>query len=310
MSDSWVQCKENWLKAVARDRNSSGLPHDVAIMLSTYFNHKTHEAYPLIGTLADYLGVDKRAIKRALRTLEKAGFVKTSKGLLHRSNSYWMGDTYATHERVAPMSPMGDTYATQKARRGDTYATQNLREGKEEGNRRESGLRPPLSEPPSFDFGEEGNNEPQATQPSPKGASPKHSGQHSPAKAKRGPAPARPFPPDWVCDIEQYKAGYELTNRAWGAKKIEYEFGKFRGWCKRKNIRSYDWMEEWRNWITKGLEYEKRHKQQQKAKPKSGRQLHLEGVREAYENFMRYNGQRLAEEASTQELPQNDEPMH
>jgi len=67
----FAAAKEGWLKIVASYPNLSGCDLAVAIMLATYFNTKTHEAWPSMATLAANTNRTRSAVWRSLKRLEK-----------------------------------------------------------------------------------------------------------------------------------------------------------------------------------------------------------------------------------------------
>jgi len=63
--------KEGWLKEVARHPNLSGADYAVAIMLSTYFNSRTRQAWPSLDTLAADTNRNRSTIWRSINRLEE-----------------------------------------------------------------------------------------------------------------------------------------------------------------------------------------------------------------------------------------------
>jgi helix-turn-helix protein len=63
--------KEGWLKAIARDPRLSGADLAVAIVIATYLNTRTGDAWPSIITLAADTNRNKGTVWRASQRLEK-----------------------------------------------------------------------------------------------------------------------------------------------------------------------------------------------------------------------------------------------
>jgi hypothetical protein len=62
--------KEGWLKMVASYPNLAGADYAVAIVLSTYMNSKTREAWPSMRRLATDTNRDRATVWRSLKRLE------------------------------------------------------------------------------------------------------------------------------------------------------------------------------------------------------------------------------------------------
>ena len=62
--------KEQWLKIVASRPDLSGADLAVAILLSTYFNSKTGDAWPSMARLAKDTNRDRATVWRSLRRLD------------------------------------------------------------------------------------------------------------------------------------------------------------------------------------------------------------------------------------------------
>jgi hypothetical protein len=100
---------------------------------------------------------------------------------------------------------------------------------------------------------------------------------------------AQPFPDDWVCGLHETKEAYQLAD--WDADVVYAEFDKFRDWHKSKNIRSYDWLAEWRKWIRRGIEYQKTNKPQRL----KGLASAVVGIKKAYERDKAYHRAKRAQ---------------
>jgi hypothetical protein len=72
--------KEQWLKTVASYPNLSGADIAVAVWLSTYFNHRSHKAWPSLQRLAQDTNRNKSTVLRSMQRLEKFGLVEVVHG--------------------------------------------------------------------------------------------------------------------------------------------------------------------------------------------------------------------------------------
>src|SRR5262245_18159830 len=68
---SFSAAKEGWLKLVASYPNLSGADVAVAVMLSTYMNTKSRDAWPSMETLARDTNRSRSTVWRSLKRLEK-----------------------------------------------------------------------------------------------------------------------------------------------------------------------------------------------------------------------------------------------
>jgi len=68
---SFAAAKEGWLKLVASYPNLSGADMAVAVMLATYMNSKSRDAWPSMETLARDTNRSRSTVWRSLKRLEK-----------------------------------------------------------------------------------------------------------------------------------------------------------------------------------------------------------------------------------------------
>ncbi|GLI92371.1 helix-turn-helix domain-containing protein [Methylocystis echinoides] len=100
-----------WLEQVAADESLTKTAVRLAIVLNGFFNSKTGDAWPAVGTLARRLGTSDRAVQKALRAMADAGHLTISAGGGNNTNRYaWiLKDTSAkggdaeTAEASSPM---------------------------------------------------------------------------------------------------------------------------------------------------------------------------------------------------------------
>lgn len=77
---SFAAAKEGWLKTVARYPNLSGADCAVAIMLSTYFNSHSRNAWPSLQRLAQDTNRSKSTVLRSMQRLEQLKLVDVTHG--------------------------------------------------------------------------------------------------------------------------------------------------------------------------------------------------------------------------------------
>lgn len=81
--------KEGWLKTCASYPNLSGADMAVAVVISTYVNSKTHEAWPSLARLAADTNRSPSTVWRAVRRLEEFSLIEVIHGRgRHKSNRY------------------------------------------------------------------------------------------------------------------------------------------------------------------------------------------------------------------------------
>jgi hypothetical protein len=88
-STGFQVAKEGWLKEIARHRDLSGADYAVAIILSTYLNSRTYEAWPSLNTLAADTNRNRSTVWRSIKRLERLHLLQVTRAPgRSRSNRY------------------------------------------------------------------------------------------------------------------------------------------------------------------------------------------------------------------------------
>jgi predicted transcriptional regulator len=106
--------KEGWLKEIARHRNLSGADYAVAIMLSTYLNSRTYEAWPSLHTLATDTNRNRSTVWRSIKRLERLNLLQVTRAPgRSRSNRYkpLLGDLDAEPQKKKRLPTRNKTVA-------------------------------------------------------------------------------------------------------------------------------------------------------------------------------------------------------
>lgn len=262
-SADFVRRKLDWLLAVAADRRTRGIAHDVAILLACrYVNSESGKAWPSIGRLARDLDVHWSSVQRGLKQLTECGFLQPVGGA-HRSNTYrlrYIAPTLGTPSHRRYTTPSADAMPTYSA---DAIRTRyETRYGTRDRESSYAADAASLSSPASYSLGKEGSPSNQGSparfvpdkQTSSATASPgKPAGKRKPAGSHKLPGGSA-FPQQWVCAAPELMCAHEIAG--WDNERSYAEFDKFRNWCLRKNPRSWDWPASWRNWVQRGKDWD------------------------------------------------------
>jgi hypothetical protein len=122
-----------WFQAL-RDADAGVMARDVLVVISSYADRRTGQAYPSIATIAELLGVGQRAVKAAIRELKMIGLLESTRRSRRsgQSNLYHLAvnghpfqvsdsDTYKDHHQVHS----ADTYTgDNQVSKADTYSDQ------------------------------------------------------------------------------------------------------------------------------------------------------------------------------------------
>ena len=95
--------KEAWLKLVASYPNLAGADYAVAIVLSTYMNSQTRQAWPSMQRLAADTGRDRSTVWRSLKRFEALKLLKITHARSPRKSNIYclrLGDMSAERERL------------------------------------------------------------------------------------------------------------------------------------------------------------------------------------------------------------------
>ena len=90
MADDFTRNKLDWVDAIRRDRAMTRLDACVAAELAAFLNRKTGDAWPSHEKVAERLNASRSGVKKAVRRLERAGYLDVSQG---------RGRTHTNHYR-------------------------------------------------------------------------------------------------------------------------------------------------------------------------------------------------------------------
>lgn len=106
MSDTFTARKLSWLEQIAKD---AGLPPSatrVGVLLSSYLNRETDDAWPSIDRICAELGMSDRGVQKAIKSLIERGHIERKTGggraSTNRYSILCTGDKQGTHVRLNP----------------------------------------------------------------------------------------------------------------------------------------------------------------------------------------------------------------
>jgi len=184
MSDDFTRKKLDWLDAVRRDPALTTFTKCVAHELATFFNRKTGDAFPSHETIAKRLYASPSGVKKAIRRLERAGYLDVSQG---------RGRTHTNHYRPRlKKGPSEDRFPNDGSKAKRVLAGREKGPGEDEKGSR-LGPRNPSINPLMNPTGADGEADERATAP-PEGAlaRPPKSEQAKAKRADRGNGEAAP----------------------------------------------------------------------------------------------------------------------
>jgi hypothetical protein len=277
----WPEFKFRWLEALARDKATRGLPHDIAIILGTkYLNSRSKDAWPAIARLANDLCTDRRAVQRALDKLVCGRWLRRIRGGKGRSDT----NHYALPLEL-PGTEKGGLHAAPRSGADAALRSSLGRSARHCKGGLESSERA-VPRPP-----ESGNNpggNPRETADAAHSQTPRDNlgqGREEPPNNKRRSTEAPhggqrrrriPLPEEWILGPAQIKIAAELTD--WNDDEIHAQFSRFLTWHRANRPYSFDWMASWNNWCIKGAEYDAKRPKQ------SYRESSLRGLKEWLDN--------------------------
>jgi hypothetical protein len=80
--------------------------------------------------------------------------------------------------------------------------------------------------------------------------------------SKKGPVRATPIPANLELDEEMLAFG---EKHGWDHQRCEHEFAHCKAWCMDKGRLSADWRAAWRNWVMRGLQFDEKARQENRA---------------------------------------------
>lgn len=109
----WGRVHRWWFQRL-REIGASVTARDVLVVIASYADSKTGEAYPAITTIAKELGISERAVKGAVAELKGAGILKTMarNKRLRESNLYELS-IFGTPFQVKGVLPLDNTRSSE-----------------------------------------------------------------------------------------------------------------------------------------------------------------------------------------------------
>lgn len=226
MSD-WVKRKEEWLLAIAADKRlHEWTPLAIAVVLASYLNNRSEEAWPGIERLSADLQTDRRSCQRALDRLVEAGFLRRRRGGGRKNtNRYSIKGGLST-------AGLSDRNSGPRDRNSGPR------------DRKTAGYHPPE---PTIEPQNNRRRTAAARQERFTGSRTRPSRYHTPAREPR----ATHFPDRWVFGAAEAAAA-SASPAQWGAERARREFGKFADWHRDRQTRSVDWVKSWLKWCEEG----------------------------------------------------------
>jgi hypothetical protein len=257
MNETWTARKLKWLEALAKDDLMRGLPLAIGVLLAIrYLNGKTENAWPAIGTLAEELDTDRRAVQRAINRLVASGWLRRTVRGGRDTNRYMLPielpaqfrDRRRGGAETAPRSAQGRSRDRCRGgldgRLGAVPRPPDLKKnprGNPRGSFAASAARAPGPRNCSFSRQEDagGSLKQDRTE----------GGPSLPKKQRR-----RPLPEGWVLGDNEMAAAQQVVD--WDGERMGKEFDAFLSWHREKAPYSYDWEAAWINWCRKGVTFE------------------------------------------------------
>ncbi len=206
--------------------NITGTTKAVFLTLLSYCHGKKDSCFPSLGDMEQVSGFAKRTIRKHLRILEELGFIETTKGTIHKSNTYKILGLYSEQKDSGTACRQSIPPEGEKESYGVcSHQSKNQTHMEEE----------PTLESGNLEFGASNSDAPPASL-APVGAAPRASGNNPAPLRFSGAIPTN----QEVVDI------YTLYTRAGFASWSEAQFLEFLSTCsaiarkfKEKKIRNF-----------------------------------------------------------------------
>lgn len=97
----FFKLRDSFLLSIALERDLHKQAQRVAVLVFlAYANHRTGEARPAFGTIADRLGISSRTVRAALNSLEAASYIRTDRRAHKgKASRYWPSPEALEHAK-------------------------------------------------------------------------------------------------------------------------------------------------------------------------------------------------------------------